>query len=743
MLVTKRNGQKEEFSIEKINKVVQWAVKGIKDVNVSDIEINLKLNLSDGITTTQIHSLLIDSAANLISQQKSNYQYVAGKLLNYQIRKEVWGGKNPPKLIDVIKKNIALGLYTKELLNWYSESEINKIDEFINHEKDFEYTYCSVKQLCDKYLVKNRYVNKLYETPQFRYIICAMSVFSKYKKKIRLQYIEKAYKYFSEFKINLATPQLSGLGTNHNSFASCCLIEMTDDKKSINATQYAIANATSAAYGIGINYGRLRGINSPIKNGSMIHPGVVPFLKIAESNTKAWHKNGVRGGSGTVNFPIWHTEIETILQLKNSTSGTADNRVFNLDYLIGMTKLFYNRFLKDEKITLFSPSDVPGLYEAFGREEFNGLYEKYEQDKSIPQKQVSMRDLVFNLLLKERLETGRIYIFNVDNVNEYGSWIDKVDMSNLCVEVTQAISPLKDINDPDSEIGVCILSAVNWLNIEDDKDFESVCDIIVRMLDEIIDIQDYFDIAARNFAVNKRSLGIGITNLAAFLAKNKVKYSDGSALGLIDEWMEKQQYYLIKSSIALAKEKGSPSKINSSKYSNGWLPIDKVYKEKLVDRPLSMDWEGLRQELLRHGIRHTTLSCQMPCESSAVTQNTTNGIEPVRALLTYKTSKKSSIPFVVPNIMTHGHEYELAFDMKDNIGYLNVCNVIQKWMDMSMSVNQYFNPVNYEDKKIPYMQIIKEIIHHWKYGGKSLYYLNTEDENKHFEAGCSSGGCTL
>jgi len=743
--VVKKDGSKEEFQIDKIHKVVSWAVEGFPTVNVSDIEMNAKLNIADGITTEQIHAVIIESAANLINEDCPDYQYVAGRLLNYQIRKNVWGGKNPPKLIDLINNNIGFGYYTPNLLKWYDKDEINKIDEYIDHDRDFEYTYCSVKQLTDKYLVKNQHTKELYETPQFRYIIASMTVFHKYDKKKRLQYIKKSYNLFSKFKINLTTPQLAGLGTNNNSYSSCMLIEMLDTAKSINATNNAIASATCAGYGIGVNFGRMRAINTPVKNGTILHPGVVPFLKIAEANTKAWQKNGVRGGSATVNFPIWHYEIENIVQLKNATTGTNDSRVFNLDYCIGMSKLFYERFLKNENITLFSPHDVEDLYEAFGTESFDDLYLKYEKKSSIKTKHtVNAREL-FSLLVKERLETGRIYILNVDNVNQYGSWLEKVNMTNLCVEITHAVDPLLDINSEKSEIGVCVLSAVNWLEVGSDEEFELICDIIVRMLDEIIDIQDYFDLAAQNFCQKKRSLGIGITNLAAFLAKKKLKYTDKESLSLIDEWMEKQQYYLIKSSINLAKEKGACEKFYSSKYSKGFLPIDKIYKESIINRELTMDWEELRKELKKYGMRHTTLTCQMPCESSSLSQNVTNGVEPVRALLTYKTSKKASVPFLVPNAKTHGSYYQQAFDMPNNYGYLNVCAVLQKWMDMSISTNQYFNPVNYEDGKIPYSQIIKEIIHYYKLGGKAFYYLNTEDGNKHFtkEESCGSGGCSL
>lgn len=899
--VIKRDGTKEDFQIEKIHNVINWAIEGISDVNLSDIEINVKLSVMDGITTSDIHSSIINAAAELITEETPNYQYVAGRLLNFQIRKLVWGGTTPPSLFDLIKKNIDLGYYTPKLLEWYSAEEIQKIDSFINHDEDLSYAYCSTKQLCDKYLVKNQHTKQLFETPQFRYILVAMTAFAAYKEN-RLEYVKKAYKYFSELKINLPTPQLSALGTNNNSYASCCLIELMDTKESINATNHAIANATSAGYGIGANYSRMRAINTPVKNGTILHPGCIPFLKITEANVKAWQKNGIRGGSATINFPLWTYEIEDILQLKDIISGSPESRVPNLDYAIGISGIFYKRFLKNENITLFCPHEAEGLIDAFGLPEFDELYEKYEKDDKLKTKKTIKARELFSLLAKQRLESGRIYIFNIDNSMTGGSWLGKVGMSNLCVsgdtqiltkdgyiridsldghevpvwngiqwsdariqktgtkqkifkvytnfglylnctayhkwhiqengcqvvretkdlkqgdvivefkmpqegrfvplsfdediwypirkgvkqdntfkiqsiidygkyedtyccheplenkaifngiltgncmEITQNIEPLKDINDPDSEIGICVLSAVNWLNVKSDAEFESICDVIVRMLDEIIDFQDYFDFAAKNFCQGKRSLGVGIINFAAWLAKNKFKYTN-EALPLVDEWMEKQQYFLIKASIQLAKEKGKCSKFDTCKYSKGWLPIDKVYKEKLVERNYSMDWDSLRIDLKKYGTRHTTFTCQPPTESTAVAQNATNGVEPPRSFLAYKGSKKSSVPFIVPNSKKYHEYYQLAFDMPDNIGYLNICNVIQKWMDMAMSCNQYFDPKHYEDRKIPYSQLIKEMIHFYKGGGKSLYYSVTNDENKQFEkednSGCSSGACSL
>lgn len=890
--VVKRDGSKEEFSIDKINRVVTWATEGLSGVNVSDIEVNAKLNIRDGITTKEIHKVLVESAANLISLENSNYQYVAGRLLNYQIRKEVWGNKNAPKLIDLIRKNIERGYYTPQLLEWYSEDEINKVDEFLNHDRDLQMTYASVKQFCDKYLIQNLFTGELYETPQFRYIIVALTTFHRYKGKKRLQAVKDLYNAVSRNKVNLPTPVLAKMGTKNNSFASCCLIEMEDTKESIDAANLAVAAATYNSYGIGVNFGRMRSIGAPVNNGTVIHPGVIPFLRIVESTVKAWLQNSVRGGSATVTDKIWSYEIQDFVQLKNSQSGTHENRIFNLDYSVAYSRIFFERFQKGESITLFSTHEVPDLYDAFGRPEFDELYKKYENDPSIQfKKKVDAREL-FLLIAKEQLETGRIYSIFVDNINAHGPWKDKVNMSNLCVapetliltkdgyriiseiegeevevwngkqwsntkvvktgthqkllkvtlsdgkvlectpyhkwyvnengeevekrtsqlnegdnlidfilpgsdeiqslyvssvqdegryddtycvnepienkvvfngiltgncqEVLQAIEPIKYVGDPDGEIGVCTLSAINWLEITSDADFEKTCDIVVRMLDEILDIQDYFCPAARNFATKKRSLGIGITNLAAFLAKNNLKYSSKEAPALVDEWMEKQQYYLIKASINLAKEKGKCEKFHTVKYSDGLLPIDWYKKEvdELISRSPSMDWEGLRAELKEHGMRHTTLTCQMPCESSSVTQNTTNGIEPVRYLKGYKSSKKSSIPFIVPNGYNLRNRYELAFDMPNNLGYLSICATLQKWMDMGISTNVYYNPRNYENGKIPLGQLLKEKMFFYKYGGKTMYYTNTADGNNHNlndnkqeeEVGMSctiGGGCSL
>ncbi len=742
--VIKRDGSKEKFNVEKINKVIAWAVEGLNNVSLSEIEINIKLNLKDDITTRDIHSIVIDAAANLISIKSPDYQYVAGRLLNYQLRKDVWGGKNAPKLYDVISKGIHITkIYEPELLNWYTKEEINKLDESLVHQRDLEFTYAGIRQLCDKYLIQNRETKEIFETPGFAYMLIAMTVFHKYDKKKRLDYVKRAYNYFSKHKINLPTPLMAGVRTTMRSFASCMLVDCADSMDSIFATVSAVGHATSRRYGIGLNMGRMRAINTPIRNGEVMHTGVIPFLKIMESTVKSCHQNSIRGGSATCNFPIWHLEIEDILQLKNN-SGTDENRVRRLDYSIAISKLFYDRFLKNGTITLFSPHEVTELYDKFGLPEFDELYVKYEKDKKIKYKKVISARSLFSLLVKERVETGRIYILNIDHANYHGAFLDKVNMANLCQEVTHPTVPLSSYEDVNGEIGVCVLSAVNWLEIQSDSEFEKICDIIVRMLDEIIDYQDYFNIAAKNFATKRRSLGVGVTNLAAFLAKHDLKYDDKKSINLVDEYMEKQQFYLMQASMNLAKEKGKCEKFYTTKYAQGIFPLD-TYKtdvDEICSRKPCMDWKALKIAIAEHGTRNSTLTAIMPVESSSVIQNATNGIEPPRALVSFKKSKSRTIPMLVPNADKWADRYTLAFEQKDNIGYINIASVIQKWTDMAISTNVYYNfPL--DDSKV-----LKEMLYFYKMGGKTMYYLNSNDDNKQsanneVEDKCSSGACAI
>ena len=748
ILIKKRNDTLEKFDIEKINKVIKWAIDGYSNVSLTDIEINAKISMKDGISSKEIHSLLIESAANLISISSPNYQYVASRLLNYQLRKEVWNGKHAPRLIEFIQNNIKNKIYDPIILEKYTPDEINKIGEFIDHDRDFIFTYAGIKQLCDKYLIKNRTNGVIYETPQFAYLLIAAYSFINYPIETRINYVRKFYDAISKHKINLPTPIMAGVRTSSKNYASCCLIGVDDTRESITASATAVSMATANRCGIGIDVSKIRAIGSPIKNGEVVHTGLIPFLKIYESSVKAWQQNGLRGGSATCNIQWWHYEIEDVVVLKNN-AGTDDNRVRKLDYTVGMSKLFYDRVLKDEDITLFNNAEVPELYEAWGTKNFDKIYKECESKRLKIKKKVSARKL-FSLIVKERVETGRIYILNVDHANDHGAWLDKVTMSNLCTEVIHPTIPLNDYNDKDGEIGMCILSAVNMLEIKNWQDLEKTCDLIVRFLEEIIDIQDYFNIAAENFAKKRRSLGIGITNLAAFLAKNELKYSSDKSLAVIDEWMEHFQYYLLKSSLQLSKEKGKCDKFDKTKYSQGILPID-TYKDKVDEickRKLSLDWEQLRKDIKEFGLRHSTLSSCMPCESSSVIQCSTNGVEPIRSLITYKTSKMGKLPVMVPGIGKYEENYELAYDLKDNVGLLKINAVIQKYIDMAISTNVYYNYSHYENNILPDSKVMKEIIYAYSLGLISLYYLNSNDGDKEQsmtqkEDDCASGACKL
>jgi ribonucleoside-diphosphate reductase alpha chain len=760
IFIKKRSGKLETFNADKINKIIQWATENIKGVSFEEVAMNAHLSFFDGMTSNDIHSMLIEAASNLISEDKPNYQYVASRLLNYQLRKKVWGGKNAPKLYDLVKKNVEALVYDGEILEWYTKNDFNKIDEYLKHDRDFDFTYAGIKQLCDKYLIQNRSTKELYETPQFAYMLIAMTFFKNYKEN-RLDYVKKAYNYFSKHKINLPTPIMAGVRSVMKSYASCSLFTVDDDLRSIFSNNSAVGFATASRYGIGLNLSRLRATNAPIRNGEVIHTGPIPFSKAFESTVKSCHQNGIRGGSATVNFAWFHYDIMDILVLKNN-AGTDDNRVRKLDYCIGLDKLIFERFLQNKDVTLFSSHECLSLWNSFGLPDFKEKYEKAEANKNIKfKKKVPARELM-GLLAKERLETGRIYTMFVDHANEHGSWLDQVDTSNLCLEVNHPLTPIYDVNDPNGEIGVCILAALNWLEIKDDTEMESVCDIIVRMLDSLIEHQNYFVPAAENFAKKRRSLGVGVSNLAALLAKNGLKYWDPAAPNFVATWMEKSSYYLIKASVEMAKEMGKCEKFDRTKFSQGILPID-TYKrdvDEFVTEPLHMDWESLRKDVLTYGMRHSTLTACMPVESSSVIQSSTNGIEPPRSLISFKGSKSNILPVVVPGIDKYKENYTFAFDMPSNEGYLKIAAAIQKFTDMSISVNTYYIPSRYEKNRVPVEVVIKDILLAYKYGLKNLYYANTDDGDKQTamdnvtsnnvsssrvieETGCASGACAL
>ena len=742
LLVAKRNGRgKVPLDIEKIHTMVGNATENITGVSASHVEMNSGIQFFDGISTDTIQQILIKSANDLISLDAPNYQFVAARLLLFSLRKKLFHKLwEHPTLLEQINSCIKLGVYDKDILNKYTTAEIDRLNGFIDHERDYSFTYAGLRQVMDKYLVQDRSNGKIFETPQFMYMMIAATLFANYPQEKRITYVKKYYDAISKFRINIPTPVMAGVRTPLRQFASCVLVDSDDSLPSIFSSDMAIGRYVAQRAGIGINAGRIRGINSRIRGGEIQHTGVIPFLKKFESTVRCCTQNGVRGGSATVHFPIWHQEIEDILVLKNN-KGTEDNRVRKLDYSIQISKLFYERFIKDEDITLFSPHDVPGLYEAFGMPEFDEMYEKYERKTSINKTKIKAQ-LLFMDLLKERAETGRIYIMNIDHCNTHSSFKDKIYMSNLCQEITLPTTPIKHIDDAEGEIALCILSAVNLGLIRDKTDLEELCDLSVRALDEIIDYQEYPVEAARISTQSRRSLGIGYIGLAHFLAKNHVKYDDKEALMLVDEVTEAFQYYLLKASNNLAQEKGQCDWFDKTKYSDGILPIDTYKKDldKIVKRKLSYDWKSLRKDIQEHGLRHSTLSAQMPSESSSVVSNATNGIEPPRDYLSIKKSKKGTLKQIVPDYYRLKNFYTLLWDMGGNAGYIHIVATMQKYFDQAISGNWSYNPENYKDGEVPLSVMANDLLTTYKLGWKTSYYQNTYDAKQDIDEPVHSVG---
>ena len=725
--ITKRDGRKEPLDINKLHFVVEEACEGLPGVSASQIEMNANIQFYDGMTTKDIQNVLIRSANDLISLETPNYQFAASRLLLYDVRKEAHGQYEYSPLLKLLLRNVKLGVYDRGIVEKYSKTEIKKLNTWIRRERDLKFTYAGLRQVVDKYLVQDRSTGELYETPQDMYMMISATLFADYPKKTRLSYVKKYYDAISLHKINIPTPVMSGVRTPIRQFASCVLVDSDDTLPSIFSSDMAIGLYVARRAGIGINAGRIRGINSKIRGGEVQHTGVIPFLKKFESTVRCCTQNGVRGGNATVHFPIWHQEIEDILVLKNN-KGTEDNRVRRMDYSIQMSKLFYERFINEEDITLFSPHQAPGLYDAFGTEEFDALYKKYEADKSIPKKSIPAQDLFFDLL-KERAETGRIYIMNIDHCNSHSSFKDKVNMSNLCQEITLPTKPIQHIDDPEGEIALCILSAINVGTLKDVSELENLCDISVRALDEIIDYQDYPVKAAEVSTKARRSLGIGYIGLAHYLAKNGVKYSDPEAWTLVDRLSEAFQYYLLRASCDIAEEKGKCTGFERTKYADGLLPIDHYKKDvdKIVPHKQRMAWESLRKDIAKHGLRHSTLSAQMPSESSSVVSNATNGIEPPRALLSIKKSKKGPLKQIVPGFPKLKNDYTLLWDMPSNEGYINVVAMMQKYFDQAISGNWSYNPLQHDNNEVPLSAMAQDMLTAYKLGWKTSYYQNTYD----------------
>ena len=732
--VVKRNGRgKEALNIEKIHEMVEYATEDITGVSSSQVEMSSGLQFYDGITTNEIQQILIKSANDLISLDNPNYQYVAARLLLYSLRKQLFHKLwDHPHIYTHVSDTVKRGVYDSDILKWYNKNDFDRMENWLTHERDYTFTYAGLRQVIDKYLVQDRSTGDIFETPQFMYMMIAATIFAHYPKNKRMSYVKRYYDAISRFKINIPTPVMAGVRTPIRQYASCVLVDVADTLSSIFSSDMAIGKYVAQRAGIGINAGRIRGINSKIRGGEVQHTGVIPFLKKFEATVKCCTQNGVRGGSATVHFPIWHKEIEDILVLKNN-KGSEDNRVRKLDYSIQLSKLFYERFINDGDITLFSPHEVPELIDSWGTPEFDKLYEIAERKLSIWKQKVKAQSL-FMSILKERAETGRIYIMNIDHCNTHSSFKDRITMSNLCQEITLPTEPISHI-DGEGEIALCILSAVNVGLIKDLDELEPLCDLIVRSLDEIIDHQKYPVKAAEISTRNRRSLGVGYIGLAHYLATLGVGYEMKTAWKEVDKLTEAFQYYLLKSSNQLAKEKGQCKDFKKTKYSDGILPIDTYKKEvdEIISRKLSYKWEELRKDIKEFGLRHSTLSAQMPSESSSVVCNATNGIEPPRDYLSVKKSKKGTLKQVVPDYKRLKNSYTLLWDMKSNEGYINIVAVMQKYFDQAISGNWSYNPEHYEEGQVPLSIMAQDLLNTYRLGWKTSYYQNTYDSKKDFD----------
>jgi len=753
MQATKRDGRKEPINLDKIHRVIDWASQGLNNVSVSQVELRSHIQFYDGIRTDDIHETIIKSAADLISEETPDYQYLAARLSIFHLRKIAYGQFEPPHLFNHVTNLTALGKYDQHLLQDYSREEFDVLNATIDHWRDMNFSYAAVKQLEGKYLVQNRVTKKIYESPQFLYILVAMCLFANYKGQARLDYIKRFYDAVSTFKISLPTPIMSGVRTPTRQFSSCVLIECGDSLDSINATTSAIVKYVSQRAGIGVNAGRIRALGSEIRGGEAQHTGCLPFYKLFQSAVKSCSQGGVRGGAATLFYPIWHLEVESLLVLKNNR-GVEENRVRHLDYGVQLNRLMYQRLIKSQNITLFSPHDTPGLYDAFfaDQDEFERLYTQYEADDSIRKRTIPAVDL-FSLMMQERAGTGRIYIQNVDHCNTHSPFdpaVAPVRQSNLCMEIALPTNPLNDINDTEGEIALCTLSAFNLGALESLDELEGLADLVVRALDALLEYQDYPVKAALNATNKRRSLGVGVINYAYYLAKNGTNYTSDTALGLTHRTFEAIQFYLLKASVQLAREFGPCGAFNETTYAKGILPIDS-YKSDLdavCSEPLLLDWESLRQEIQKDGLRNSTLTALMPSETSSQIANATNGIEPPRGLVSVKQSKDGILRQVVPEIDRLRDQYQLLWKMPNNEGYLKLVGIMQKFVDQSISANTNYDPTRFEGGRVPMKQLLKDLLQVYKLGIKTLYYHNTRDGateggTEAEDDGCASGACKI
>ena len=751
--VTKRDGSLEDINLDKIHKVVTWAAEGLDNVSVSLVEMRSHIQFYNGIRTDDIHETIIKAAADLISVESPDYQYLAARLAIFHLRKIAFGQFEPPHLYDHVIKLTNEGKYDAHILQDYNKEEFDQLNGFIDHNRDMTFSYAAVKQLDGKYLVQNRVTKQIYESPQFLYMLVAMCLFARYPQSTRLDYVKKFYNAISTFKISLPTPIMAGVRTPTRQFSSCVLIECDDSLDSINATTSAIVKYVSQRAGIGINAGRIRALGSEIRGGEAQHTGCIPFYKMFQAAVKSCSQGGVRGGAATLFYPLWHLEVESLLVLRNNR-GVEENRVRHLDYGVQINRLLYSRLIKNSNITLFSPSDVPGLYDAFfaDQDEFERLYEMYERDETITKRSIPAVDL-FSLLMQERASTGRIYIQNVDHCNTHSPFnpqLAPVRQSNLCLEIALPTKPLNDINDPNGEIALCTLSAFNLGAINHLEELEELAELATRALDALLDYQNYPIKAAEMATMNRRTLGIGVINYAYYLAKNNVKYSDGSAIALTHRTFEAIQYYVLKASVKLAQEMGACPKFNETTYAQGLLPIDTYKKDldKICQEPLHLDWECLRADIVKHGLRNSTLTALMPSETSSQIANATNGIEPPRGLVSIKASKDGILKQVVPEFERLQHQYELLWDMPGNEGYLHLVGIMQKFIDQAISANTNYDPQRFEGQKVPMKQLIKDLLTAYKFGLKTLYYQNTRDGADDMQTniqddGCAGGACKI
>lgn len=758
LFVTKRNGSKEALNLDKLHKVVTWAAQGLNNVSVSQVEMKSQIQFYDGIKTEDIHETIIRAAADLISEETPDYQYLAARLSIFHLRKKAYGQFEPPHLYQHVVKLCESGKYDTHLLADYSRAEFDQMNEFIEHARDLNFSYAAVKQLEGKYLVQNRVTGDIYESPQFLYVLVAACLFANYPKETRMDYVQRFYDAVSQFKISLPTPIMSGVRTPTRQFSSCVLIECGDSLDSINATSSAIVKYVSQRAGIGVNAGNIRALGSPIRGGEAFHTGCIPFYKHFQTAVKSCSQGGVRGGAATLFFPLWHLEVESLVVLKNNR-GVDDNRVRHLDYGVQFNRLMYQRLIKNQNISLFSPSDVPGLYDAFFADQakFEALYTQYENDSSIRKKSIKATEL-FGLFAQERASTGRIYLQNVDHCNTHSPFdasVAPIKQSNLCLEIALPTKPLNEVNEEDAEIALCTLSAFNLGAIKKLDDLEEMAELAVRALDCLLDYQDYPVPAARNSSLNRRTLGIGVINFAYYLAKNGVRYSDGSANNLTHQTFEAIQYYLLKASCELAKEKGACPKFSETTYAQGILPIDTYKKDvdKICQQPLQLDWEALREAIKVHGLRNSTLSALMPSETSSQISNATNGIEPPRGYVSVKASKDGILRQVVPEFEKLKNSYELLWDIPSNQGYLELVAIMQKFVDQAISANTNYDPGKFASGKVPMQQLLKDLLYAYKLGVKTLYYHNTRDgaedpqkEKKQAvieEDDCAGGACKI